>query len=233
MVSDKENIRIVKNNIKKHFGIAVIAGICIEMVILLFTDNKMQSSTNEEIVRQNVPNTFRVLLFINLIWVALYQRKKIVHWMKARWHANYKLIRGSVGIFLAVTAVWTAFFLMLLSIRIRLNSIYYLVGVFSGMALACFFLYRIHRIKQLESLFLVQSILFVTLCVFVYPPFVYGGDSGIHLKRAVEISQSYGTNIFPEYHDIVDSPDAGGWRFLKSEIEYCLKIRKEYMGIRL
>lgn len=213
MVSDKEIGRTAGENIRKYLGmtgIAILAGICIEMLILLFTDNKMQSATGEAIIRQNVPNTFRVLLLICLVEAVLYRREKILRWIDSKRHADHRLMWVSVGSFLAITVVWSGAFLMLLSIRIKLNSMYYLVGMFSGMAFACFILYYKRRIKRVESLFLAESILFVTLCVFVLPPFAYGGDSAVHLRRSVEMSQSYSMNTFPTYHDMVDDPDSGG-----------------------
>ncbi len=67
MVSNKKSSLILSGTI------ALCISIGIESVILLFTDNMMYSQGGEQVVKQTVPNFFRILL----LWSCVFASSRI------------------------------------------------------------------------------------------------------------------------------------------------------------
>ena len=191
---------------------ALAAAYILEEIVIHLTDNMMYSSADEgaDVVRQTVFNAFRFYLLSGLMFFVLGRRKYIKDRVEA---STRKYGRIKVVAFVCAFAIGASCLLYLLLVEYSFASLsaYYVKFFAIGIvAFGIFILYAKGRIQKIETMFASQVMLYILLCVSLFPLYPYGGDSATHFRRSLEVSQTYDENTWYTYHELLENPDSGG-----------------------
>lgn len=197
MVSNKKRFLILLS--ASIFFLAIL----FEFVILCFTDNYMYAKDGVTIVRQIVPNVFRILTIWLTLSVFFHNRYFLLRKAQEIKNQSQKYIRKA-GIIAVCLIIWTIVFCLFVKVIADFNRFYIIIGVASGITCISLYAYRKGYIKNIETLYLIVSTTLIVCLILVYPGVPYGGDSEIHLRSSLMMSQAYDENQWPVYASLVD-----------------------------
>lgn len=75
--------------------------------------------------------------------------------------------------------------------------------IMMGLCLITIIHYFIGHIRNIESLYLIISLIFTASTIMINPVFVYGGDSYTHFMRALNVAQEYEECDYLAYHSVM------------------------------
>ena len=150
-------------------------------------ENCYISENAASIVKKRIPIPLRMLLIFVTSFLVIFYRKNIGDYvMNLR-----KMIANINWLFVCIGVAWTAVLIAVLYFLTDINRYHIVFAVLSGAAVSAMVMYIKGYIKRIDSLFLIESSLFVILCIWVYPMFVWGGDSYTHFTRTLGVAQVY------------------------------------------
>ena len=177
------------------------------------------SSDKPIIKKQKIPNPFRcVLLFFCIIYICI-KHKTILNLLILIRKINYRKCIKDLFMFSGLTGIWMMIYIFIISLLNMYNIYQFRFALFSGLSISVIIFYVIKKIKNLETFWLLLSMIFILCCVLVYPVFAYGGDSAIHLQRSIDVAQAYDENIYRNYVDAIQSDGNVSYEIISENIE--------------
>jgi len=184
--------------------LSVALAVGLELVVLLFTNNKMYNPEGQ-VVRMFVPNLLRILLFGSCIFYALLNTATVKCTI-----SNVKSIvaerKHGIRLFFVIFGIaFIAINLILLIIKGGYNRYHLIFAFFTSVIIALFFLYGKKQIISIERLFFSTYLMLIIMIVFSMPMFTYGGDTKHHFEESLKMAQEYNGCNYAHYVDYIDA----------------------------
>ena len=201
--------------------VALAVAFVMEEMIIHLTDNLMYATGDEgaQVVRGTVFNAFRFYLLSTAVFLVL---------------VNRDTIKGSIGHFIRKFGVARSIICSVVLIAIAIGFLYLAICeksfanhtahyvkffVVFFMAASLFVLYARRKIRRIETLFVAQVMLYILLCVSLFPLYPYGGDSEIHFRRSLEVARVYDENTWCNYYELVENTGGMSIQAITNRIE--------------